>query len=446
MKSLFLAAIAALTLSLWIACDPETYELTGKEQAACPSCPTQTADAGPVSQTDAGTCSETDTGVCTETDEGTCQSGGCCGNTTTINNVDNSVHIINSGNTTTTTTTDGRVITVTKDSNNQVITTTTQNTDNSKTEKTVVRDSNNKIVTTTETTTYTDGSTLTIQDSGNTTTNGCEPVVQEKEGKICYQDCGSDGEVVIDCRTNEADFPKCGDGKCSFIYHIEGTSDATGGEGNLVLKEETCETCPGDCGHCQPTCTPTTEICDGKDNDCDGQNDEDGVCDPVCAPAEEICDGKDNDCDGEIDEGCEPEPECGDGFCAPDEDCDVCPTDCGECAQTGCHGLWIRFQDWSAVESCKSWNANGTQKDYVGSADLPATGWLHTKSGACSVTCYDGDGTVVPTEVSGVSRPGQSDVERWYQVGCSRLPDHPADEEDQAGGAHDGRCENPIQP
>jgi len=27
-----------------------------------------------------------------------------------------------------------------------------------------------------------------------------------------------------------------------------------------------------------PTCAPTMEICDGKDNDCDGQVDEDGVC------------------------------------------------------------------------------------------------------------------------------------------------------------------------
>lgn len=80
-------------------------------------------------------------------------------------------------------------------------------------------------------------------------------------------------------------------------------------------------------------CVPETEICDGEDNDCDGDVDEDfllgevceegdGACrntgETICNDAgdavicsatagnpsdEEICDGNDNDCDGEIDEG-----------------------------------------------------------------------------------------------------------------------------------------------
>lgn len=67
-----------------------------------------------------------------------------------------------------------------------------------------------------------------------------------------------------------------------------------------------------------------TEICDGRDNDCNGQIDEDLVraCASACgagsetctdgqwvactarAPAFEACDGLDNDCNGAIDEGC----------------------------------------------------------------------------------------------------------------------------------------------
>lgn len=47
-------------------------------------------------------------------------------------------------------------------------------------------------------------------------------------------------------------------------------------------------------------CTPSLEVCDGEDNDCDGEIDEGGVC---CTPSEEVCDGEDNDCDGEVDEG-----------------------------------------------------------------------------------------------------------------------------------------------
>jgi hypothetical protein len=46
-------------------------------------------------------------------------------------------------------------------------------------------------------------------------------------------------------------------------------------------------------------CTPSAEVCDGADNNCDGQIDEGGVC---CTPSDEVCDGKDNDCDGTVDE------------------------------------------------------------------------------------------------------------------------------------------------
>jgi MYXO-CTERM domain-containing protein len=60
------------------------------------------------------------------------------------------------------------------------------------------------------------------------------------------------------------------------------------------------------CGN-PPHC-PMVETCNGVDDDCDGSTDE--GCATQCVPSAEICDGCDNDCDGTIDDGITPLP-CG---------------------------------------------------------------------------------------------------------------------------------------
>jgi hypothetical protein len=92
-----------------------------------------------------------------------------------------------------------------------------------------------------------------------------------------------------------------------------------------------------DSGFCIASCVPTTEVCDGVDNDCDGAVDEGlgsttcgtGTCArmvencvngqaQVCVPGQpitEICDGLDNDCDSAVDESLG-STTCGIGTCA----------------------------------------------------------------------------------------------------------------------------------
>jgi hypothetical protein len=79
---------------------------------------------------------------------------------------------------------------------------------------------------------------------------------------------------------------------------------------------------------CGTPCVPDgEEICDLKDNNCDGRIDE--GCE-ACTP--EQCNGEDDDCDGQTDEGC---PQCaleGEG-CAADGDC--CNDSCNEAGVCG---------------------------------------------------------------------------------------------------------------
>ncbi len=94
--------------------------------------------------------------------------------------------------------------------------------------------------------------------------------------------------------------------------------------------------CQGDCNDEDPGMYPyAPEVCDGKDNDCDGDIDGDADCDgdgystqngdcddddyEVYPYAPELCDGKDNDCDGNSDGDADCD---GDGISVEDGDCD----------------------------------------------------------------------------------------------------------------------------
>jgi streptogramin lyase len=115
---------------------------------------------------------------------------------------------------------------------------------------------------------------------------------------------------------------------------------------------------------CAGAVLPTPEICDGLDNDCDGQVDESSSGCSVCGAADEICDGIDNDCDGQVDEflrnpcgQCRAEiPEesaCGSLCCdGIDNDCDGLVDEglvniCGQCGSPCFSKVWTQTPDWS---------------------------------------------------------------------------------------------------
>ncbi len=155
----------------------------------------------------------------------------------------------------------------------------------------------------------------------------------------------------------------------------------------------------------------SAEVCDGEDNDCDGEIDEDleRACSTACgdgtetcvagvwgncsatAPAAEICDGADNDCDGTTDPDCP----CTAGETRPCGVADACQQGTQTCDETGTWGDCVGAVD-PLPEAC-----DGIDNDCDGAADETddPTMPLCPEGQSCqSGGCVDNDEPAPPAE------------------------------------------------
>ena len=192
--------------------------------------------------------------------------------------------------------------------------------------------------------------------------NGCECLQSNSGVEICDgadNNCNGLIDEGFDLQNDAANCGQCGN-LCSAAH---ATGRCQGGQCGFTCLPGYVDLDGQPENGCEHPCTPSNngiEICDGEDNDCNGLID-DGATDvgqpcgtngcqpggmtciagaPVCVgagqPSQEVCDGRDNDCNGLIDES---DPNLGKP-CYP-SGADGCNLQTGACAGQCRLGAWV---------------------------------------------------------------------------------------------------------
>jgi len=202
------------------------------------------------------------------------------------------------------------------------------------------------------------------------------------------------------------------------------------GDGFTNIEEITALTFPGD-----PTDFPTV-TCTDKDGD--GYAMEGDVCgaidcnddDPNISPAAaELCDGIDNNCDGQIDEGC---PTC------TDKDGDGYAVEGGSCGAIDCNDNDPAINP-GAVEVCDDGidnNCNGqVDEGCLTCTDGDGDGYA-VEGGACgAIDCNDNDSAINPGAVEVCDDGIDNNCNGQVDEGCSTCTDEDGDGYAVEGGA-----------